>query len=296
MRTSGSPFLAVLLVACAAEKSATDPAAKPAPAQAEPPAKAEAPAEVEPAGPRYEGSGTVLDKQGVGPQLCLGAVAESLPPQCRGVPLVGWDWAKVEGEQTAGDTTWGEYRVVGTYDGQRLTPTEPPGPPQYTQDDFKIETPCTEPAGGWARPDPKKMRQADLDRVNLAAQKMPGYAGLWLHNLVPPRGEVQDPKDLVVNVAFSGDLAKREAELRKLWGGALCVVQHKRSEAELAAVRTQAEATIREMGLGMLDSSTDVVRGRILVGVTAATAEQLAELKAKYGDELVVTARLRPLP
>src|SRR5688572_15691269 len=135
MRTPGMPLLAAcLIIGCGSEKAvAPGPDAPKSPAGPTEPVVADGKA-APVSGDRYEGSGTVLDKKGVGPQLCLGAVASSLPPQCGGIPLVGWDWGKVEGEQTAGETTWGEYRVVGTFDGTRLTPTEPPGAPQYPQD------------------------------------------------------------------------------------------------------------------------------------------------------------------
>ncbi|WP_406673857.1 hypothetical protein WBK31_35795 [Nonomuraea sp. N2-4H] len=69
---------------------------------------------------------TVLESPEHGPQLCS-TVAESLPPQCSGPDVVGWDWSKVRHESHGG-TTWGQYRVVGTWDGAKLTLTEPPGP------------------------------------------------------------------------------------------------------------------------------------------------------------------------
>lgn len=292
MRSLGSWLVAVVFVACGPERSGVAPgpdAPKPVTPPAEKPPAAPANAA------RHEGSGTVLDKRGVGPQLCLGGVAESLPPQCGGIPLVGWDWAKVDGEQTAGDTTWGQYRVVGTYDGQRLTPTEPPGPPRYVDEPFTFDPPCEQPAGGWSRPNPKKMTQADFDRANAAAQKMPGYAGLWMYN-PDVKGERQDLADIVLCVTFTGELEKREADLRKLWGGALCVARQAHSEAEIAAIRAKAEAKIQALGMGMLGSSTDVVRGTIRVDVTVATAGQLAALAREFGDVLVVSARLRPRP
>lgn len=71
------------------------------------------------------GQGTVIDVAG-DVQLCLGGVMESFPPQCTGVPLVGWDWADVDGSETSGDVTWGVYAVQGTYDGDLLTVTQPP--------------------------------------------------------------------------------------------------------------------------------------------------------------------------
>lgn len=71
------------------------------------------------------GVGMVLDASG-DVQLCLGAIMESYPPQCLGVPLDGWTWDGVEGSDDSGETTWGDYAVYATYDGERLTMTDPP--------------------------------------------------------------------------------------------------------------------------------------------------------------------------
>lgn len=64
------------------------------------------------------GQGTVIQTGDTPPQLCLGAVAESFPPQCSGPEMSDWDWDAVEGEQTAGDVTFGAYAVTGTWDGE----------------------------------------------------------------------------------------------------------------------------------------------------------------------------------
>ncbi|OAN38333.1 hypothetical protein [Microbacterium sp. H83] len=74
---------------------------------------------------RVVAAGTVLDRGGDA-SLCLGAVAESYPPQCSGIPLVGWSWDGVDGSETSGDTTWGGYAVRGTYDGETFTVTDAP--------------------------------------------------------------------------------------------------------------------------------------------------------------------------
>lgn len=71
------------------------------------------------------GQGTVLDVDGEA-QLCLGAVAESYPPQCSGIPLIDWSWEGVDGSETSEQTTWGAYAVQGTYDGDVFTVTAPP--------------------------------------------------------------------------------------------------------------------------------------------------------------------------
>lgn len=57
------------------------------------------------------------------PELCLGAVAESFPPQCSGPEITGWDWDAVEAESAQG-TTWGSYAVEGTWDGETFHLTE----------------------------------------------------------------------------------------------------------------------------------------------------------------------------
>ena len=69
--------------------------------------------------------GTVLEADG-GPELCLGPIAESYPPQCSGPPVVGWDWSAVDGEETASEVTWGAYAVWGDWDGETFTLSREP--------------------------------------------------------------------------------------------------------------------------------------------------------------------------
>jgi hypothetical protein len=66
------------------------------------------------------GQGTVIQVGDAAPELCLGAVTRSLPPQCSGPELVGWDWSANEGSETASDVTWGTYAVFGSWDGTAL--------------------------------------------------------------------------------------------------------------------------------------------------------------------------------
>ncbi|WP_136707126.1 hypothetical protein [Agromyces sp. H66] len=69
--------------------------------------------------------GTVLEKDGT-PELCLGPIAESYPPQCGGPEVIGWDWDAVEGEETASNVTWGAYAVWGDWNGETFTITREP--------------------------------------------------------------------------------------------------------------------------------------------------------------------------
>lgn len=69
--------------------------------------------------------GTVLDVDR-DVQLCLGAVLESYPPQCSGLPVAGWSWDGVGGAERSGGVAWGAYAVQGTYDGTTFTVTQDP--------------------------------------------------------------------------------------------------------------------------------------------------------------------------
>ena len=66
---------------------------------------------------------TVMDTGS--PELCLGPVAESYPPQCGGPALVGWDWADhADTFDEQGDVGGGPTLVTGTWDGTSLTATD----------------------------------------------------------------------------------------------------------------------------------------------------------------------------
>ena len=110
----------LLVAACGTDDGgrATDPAAS-SPSAAAPTAPSTGgipPA----AGPvTTRGLATVMDTGR--PELCLGPVADSFPPQCRGIPLQGWDWSQHrEQYDVQGDVRWGEFAVTGTFDGTTM--------------------------------------------------------------------------------------------------------------------------------------------------------------------------------
>ena len=241
----------------------------------------------------HEGSGVVLESPEHGPELCLSGVAESYPPQCGGVPLVGWDWAAVDGEETANGTTWGSYRVVGTYDGERITVREAsavePGAPVPREDPF--HTPCPEPAEGWQVADPDRIDEAALQRAIALARSQPEHAGVWIDHLTQQAEptERHDGTAIVLNAASTGDLGEQEQRLREVWGGALCVVEHPRTVAELRAISEElgTGGVAEELGLDPTFASVDEMRGVVELGVVAATDAQRAALNQRYGEGVV---------
>ncbi|HWV48547.1 MAG TPA: hypothetical protein VN035_03740 [Microbacterium sp.] len=106
--------------ACAAEPSAPAPASSDAPS-------GQSLGSLMPGPPDAAviGTGTVMDIGG-DVKLCLGGIAESYPPQCSGIPMIGWSWDGVDGSEQADDVRWGSYAVTGEYDGEAFTLTEAP--------------------------------------------------------------------------------------------------------------------------------------------------------------------------
>lgn len=245
----------------------------------------------------YAASTTVLESPDHGPQLCLGGVLTSLPPQCGGPDVVGWDWDAVENEESANGVIWGEYSVVGTWDGSRLTLTETPGPPKQpesaAEDETRFATPCDPPPGGWKPVDPTRTTHETQEAALSYAREEPDFGGAWLDQESPGRSEDRggspeeidnDPTSLVLNLRFTGDLDRHEAEVRERWGGALCITEAEQPLSKLLAIQ-------RELGdelEGMTSSSVDEVRGVVEVGVIVADVETQRRLDEKYGEGLVV--------
>jgi hypothetical protein len=218
---AGARRLVWLAVACLALMACGD---QPAGTAADPTAEP---------GDRYATSTsvTVVEAPGQGPQLCT--MGSHAGPECfpEGIDLVGWDWTGLDGSETTEDGgTWGFYDLVGTYDGERFTITEPPTPglggpelgpePQYVP---SPSTPCAAPPQGWRVIDSAATGDAALGAAVAYAEAQPDYAALWLDSWI-------------LNVRFTGNLEPHERALRAIWGGGLCVSMGERTAAELETI------------------------------------------------------------
>lgn len=235
-------------------------------------------------------TGTVLESPQHGPEFCQ-FVAESYPPQCGGLALVGFSWDDVEDEQSEAGTTWGTYTVTGVYRDGALELTGPAtaSVPQADSEpsEFLPGTPC--PQDGW-RTGEGLPNVEDAARVGAYAEAQPDYAATWIDQLVDWDGTGEMPdgvnRDVVLNVSFTGDLERHEAELRKLWAGNLCVSEAPRSAAELESLQERlaeefgADERAHEMVTSM---SVDPRRGVVVIdvliddGFSAAAAERFGE-------------------
>jgi hypothetical protein len=160
----------LLLSACAGQDRPAGSATSPddAPTAAAPPAPA--------ASGQVTAIATVLQEGDGPPELCLGGVAESYPPQCGGPEIIGWDWDAVEAE-SAQDTTWGTYEVEGSWDGEtfRLTeaaaaPAERPAPPE----DPRLDPGNAGAIGSESGPEALELQSEALEHLG-------GFGG-WIEN------------------------------------------------------------------------------------------------------------------
>jgi hypothetical protein len=180
---------------------------------------------------RTHGLVTVLDS-GDGPELCLGAVAESYPPQCGGPAVADFDWGDVGFEEASG-VKWGSYAVTGTFDGTTFTATDALPAALYDA----MAEPEEEPLGAACEApestDTQKATPEDLDATLAAASALPGYATAWL------TGDT-------INVAVTDDAEGAEQALRATWGGPLCVTTVERTDADLNAINQELQAALGE--------------------------------------------------
>jgi hypothetical protein len=255
----------------------------------------------------YAFNGYVLDKQGVGPELCS-YLELSLPPQCRGVPVEGLDWADIRWAESAGGTTWAEAKLVGTFDGETFTLTRTPEPAeQPAPADETFTTPCPEPAGGWVVTDPALVTEAAFGRAQRYAEGQADFAGLWLARLGGSgtagatgdypgnEGAAVDYSGYVLNVSFTGDLVDHEAALGALYGGPLCVSQASTTEAELSDLQQQVSVALTSpeakafgiyTGAGSA-TAVDVVRHLVVADVFLATDAGQAWVTQRWGPGVV---------
>lgn len=201
MRIIRRPAAAVALVAALGLAVGLSACATPRPGGESDPSPPESPASdttaLESATPapadRVTGTGMVMDDGG-DVSLCLGAVAQSYPPKCAGIPVEGWSWDDVDGSDSQGDKRWGDYTVTGTYDGETFTITADPAPPA-SGDDHAGEDPTDGTPG---TTDPQQLQEVlaevseSVDAETLMSGVRDGY--VWL-TVVWDDGTLQDAAD-----------------------------------------------------------------------------------------------------
>lgn len=247
------------------------------------------------------GHGMVLQADGEPAQLCLGAVAESYPPQCGGPELVGFPgWEALPGHESASGTTWSEAYVVGSYDGERFTldrpptPDPPPGWEPVTSADPPFPQLCEDPAAGvdGSRDGTTEDALLARERATQAAAELEGYVTAYLSG-ADPTGSAAE----VLNVVVTGDAATARDALREVYQGPLCVEQREGLPTQ-AQVRSAQAALGPQTVPGFLHSGSgvDAVLDVGVVVADRATVATVLRLVSPWlsPEQVRVSGALRP--
>jgi hypothetical protein len=107
----------------------------------------------------------------------------------------------------------------------------------------------------------------------------------------------EDPGEFVLNLTFTGDLARHERELRPLWGGRLCVARQQRTHAELDRIARELQGgAASQLGLRISNSGVSDTGNLVEIGVLVLDERSRAALDARFGAGVVhATPQLTPV-
>lgn len=263
-----------------------------------------------------EASGTVIERNGR-TDLCFG-VLQSSPPQCGGgVELAGWDWEAVEADYDERmDVYWGDFTLTGSYDAEAqiltvvsVTPRSESSPAADPKGPI-LPSRCPEPDGGWQIVDESLATYDAFLGVHAVATALDGYATAWIDRSeipeVPPGTDALEEMRLnavhaglpIVNVGVRGDPAAAEAQLRQVWGGALCVYEADYTAAELEARLQEIMSDHQFLSdHQIMSAGPDTMTGTITISVVHdAHGELQQQMDDDYGPgSVVVFSILMPL-
>lgn len=226
---------------------------------------------------RTQGLVMVLD-DGDGPEMCLGGVAESYPPQCGGPALTDFEWGDVGFEEASG-VRWGSFALTGTFDGTAFTVTDAIPAALYDVMAEPEQDPLAAACDDATTTDTAKATPEDMDATLAAASALPTYATAWLTGNT-------------INVAVTEDADGAEAELRRTWGGMLCVTTVERTEADLNAINQELQGALGEQLLTSGSFAPDSLDAQVVFddGSIQDWADET------YGDGLVrISSALVPV-
>ena len=221
---------------------------------------------------------TVLESPEHGPQLCLGGVAESYPPQCGGIDVTNWAWDTATAESANG-TTWVTVSLTGTYDGEAFTVDGVGEPEPFEGDDHDFSPICDDfdPDAGRASLD------VDLSDID-------GLAAVWVSD---PNGDDWDGPFVVNVIATPGRGDDVRDAVAERWDGALCVEERDQpTEAELQRITEELQG---DVPFEVVASSGDVLRGVVVADVVVADDAARAYAEDRWGDTVVLRPVLVPI-
>lgn len=234
--------------------------------------------------------GEVVAKQGEPVRFCKHQPEPRLPndlpkpPRCdTSVNVVGVDLDALVARQERDGTIWGSAWLEGTYDRGALMVTRQESPRNERDPDPAFPIPCPRPEGGWPAAPPETVREPS-----------PALAYQMEHpDLIVGRRKGHDGRQSV-QIVTATDVARVEADLKPVYGGALCVVRSRYTAEQVdAAIRDVAEF-LKMPWLTQADIDEEAqVHMDVPVAVVDAEAEALV---ARHPEGLVrLDPWLRPV-
>lgn len=257
------------------------------------------PADQSAASGTYAAFTTILQAgEDAAPELCLGGVMESYPPQCGGPEVIGLDWDDVADAETASGVTWGTGWVVGSYDAdtESFTLTEPVSeePPDGVEvrdelDHVDFPPLCDDPyRGGEESFDASTTEAMDAqNELTERAAALEGYITLYVSD-----GSSE------FNVLVQGDAEAAHAQLREVWQGWLCVATGSgAAEADVLAAQEALHAELGELVLGSGGGGTEgIFDVTVIIADEATTQAVLAAVEPWLSaDQVRVSGILQPV-
>jgi hypothetical protein len=197
----------------------------------------------------------------------------------------------VDDEQSAPGTTWGTWRVVGTYDRKSFTLTDTPtraGTPQDVSSDADFSPACRQPVVV-----DSSQGVAEWEALwagDFGPFEVPGMVAGWVSN--PDRKNESFVGNLIVRPGARGEAVNR---VRLHYGGPLCVVERTApTEARLARVQGEVNDTAAQRALGqVLGASYDGRRGVVDAMLWAVDDRAKAYAHRRWGDTVNLHGVLR---
>lgn len=143
------------------------------------------------------------------------------------------------------------------YDGEIFTLIEA-GPPCWQEaQDHPIEGACPEPSGGWERPDPDLSSEADYRHTIRTSGKNPISRA---PGSTTPMSRRSSPTPRTSS-ALTGDLERHEREVRRNWGGPLCLMKREYTLKRLSKIQKELHDFVaHELDLDILWSDASEYR------------------------------------
>lgn len=269
-----------------------------------------------PAEPLVEGVARVLEDATHGPEICADGVDDLYrdmgPPSCRGVPVEGWSWDLVEGEDTDEGATAAQVHLTGRFVDDRfvLAAARDPEPGETglggddpLSDPDRTTTPCPAPPGGWTVRDEARTTDEHFRSLLMTARAAPDLGEIWVDESVRVPGPQGGQG--VMTASFTGDLERHRQELEAVYGGALCVTEAPIASRDLRAaadrlmtgppVAPGGPTVVSEIAVHDLSSIADTIGGQLVVHVLHAPPGLEEALAAELGVPVVVTSTFMPI-